>query len=184
MSAAEEVTAAVNGAAVTGLPIVTTLSFDTGGRTMMGLTPQGAVEMAGSLPNAPWRWVRIAASAPTSWWRPSSAMRAVADGDTILVAKGNCGIPEFRDGQIHYTGTPEIMATYARLARDAGAGIIGGCCGTTSEHLARDARRRSTPPSAARSPTSPPSSWRSARWALRRPASRTAAALDGGGDSR
>ena len=35
-----------------------------------------------------------------------------------------------------YSGTPELMAHYARLAMDAGARIIGGCCGTTPEHLA------------------------------------------------
>ena len=55
--------------------------------------------------------------------------------DAVVVAKGNCGIPEFIDGQIHYSGTPELMADYARLARDAGARIIGGCCGTNPEHL-------------------------------------------------
>jgi 5-methyltetrahydrofolate--homocysteine methyltransferase len=37
--------------------------------------------------------------------------------------------------RVHYNGTPEIMASYARLARDAGARIIGGCCGTMPEHL-------------------------------------------------
>ena len=52
------------------------------------------------------------------------------------MAKGNCGIPEYRDGQICYSGTPEIMADYARLARDCGARIIGGCCGTTAVHVA------------------------------------------------
>ena len=40
--------------------------------------------------------------------------------DPILVAKANCGIPEFIDGEIHYNGTPEIMARYATMARDAG----------------------------------------------------------------
>ena len=60
--------------------------------------------------------------------------RAANAGD-ILVAKGNCGIPQYDDGKIVYTGTPEIMADYARLARDAGARIIGGCCGTTAEHV-------------------------------------------------
>jgi 5-methyltetrahydrofolate--homocysteine methyltransferase len=57
------------------------------------------------------------------------------------VAKGNCGIPQYADGHIHYTGTPELMADYVRLALDAGAKIIGGCCGTSPEHLA--AMRRS-----------------------------------------
>jgi 5-methyltetrahydrofolate--homocysteine methyltransferase len=135
MSAAEEVEAAVRGAAATGLPIVTTLSFDTGGRTMMGITPQDAVRMAAGLPARP---VAVGANCgvgPSQLLATILAMRE-ADGDALLVAKGNCGIPEFRDGLIHYTGTPEIMASYARLARDAGAAVIGGCCGTTAAHLA------------------------------------------------
>ena len=56
--------------------------------------------------------------------------------DIAVVAKGNCGIPQYHDGHIHYTGTPELMADYARIALDAGARIIGGCCGTSPEHLA------------------------------------------------
>jgi 5-methyltetrahydrofolate--homocysteine methyltransferase len=136
MSAAEEVEAAVRGAAVTGLPIVTTLSFDTGGRTMMGITPQGAVQMAASLPVQPVALGANCGVGPNQLLATILAMREAAAPDAILIAKGNCGIPEFRDGLIHYTGTPEIMATYARLARDAGASVVGGCCGTTAEHLA------------------------------------------------
>ena len=60
---------------------------------------------------------------------------AAGEGAAV-VAKGNCGIPEYRDGQICYSGTPEIMAEYARLARDCGARIVGGCCGTTARHVA------------------------------------------------
>jgi 5-methyltetrahydrofolate--homocysteine methyltransferase len=56
--------------------------------------------------------------------------------DASVVAKGNCGIPQYVDGHIHYPGTPELMADYARIALDAGAKIIGGCCGTSPEHLA------------------------------------------------
>ena len=41
-----------------------------------------------------------------------------------IIAKGNCGIPRYIDGEIHYHGTPELMAKYAVLARDAGAEII------------------------------------------------------------
>ncbi|HMT14798.1 MAG TPA: homocysteine S-methyltransferase family protein, partial [Aestuariivirga sp.] len=52
------------------------------------------------------------------------------------VAKGNCGVPQYKDGHIHYSGTPELMADYARIALDAGARIIGGCCGTSPHHLA------------------------------------------------
>jgi 5-methyltetrahydrofolate--homocysteine methyltransferase len=135
MSAAEEVVAAVRGAAVTGLPVVTTLSFDTGGRTMMGITPQAAVRMAAELAVHPIAVGANCGVGPNQLLATILAMRE-ADGAAILIAKGNCGIPEFRDGLIHYTGTPEIMGTYACLARDAGASIIGGCCGTTAEHLA------------------------------------------------
>jgi 5-methyltetrahydrofolate--homocysteine methyltransferase len=53
-----------------------------------------------------------------------------------LVTKGNCGVPHFVGTEAVYSGTPELMANYARLAIDAGARIIGGCCGTTPEHLA------------------------------------------------
>jgi len=58
-------------------------------------------------------------------------------GERPVIAKGNAGIPKYVDGHIHYDGTPELMAEYAVLARDAGATIIGGCCGTMPEHLAK-----------------------------------------------
>jgi methionine synthase I (cobalamin-dependent) len=53
-----------------------------------------------------------------------------------VVAKGNCSIPQYVDGAIHFHGSPELMAQYALYARDAGATIIGGRCGTTPEHIA------------------------------------------------
>ena len=60
-----------------------------------------------------------------------------AAGSTLpVIAKGNAGIPKYHDGHIHYDGTPALMADYAVLARDCGATIIGGCCGTTPAHLA------------------------------------------------
>jgi 5-methyltetrahydrofolate--homocysteine methyltransferase len=52
-----------------------------------------------------------------------------------VIAKGNAGIPKYKAGEIHYDGTPELMGDYAVLARDAGARIIGGCCGTMPDHL-------------------------------------------------
>ena len=58
-----------------------------------------------------------------------------AGPDLPIIAKGNAGIPKYHDGHIHYDGTPSLMADYAVLARDCGATIIGGCCGTTPEHL-------------------------------------------------
>ena len=57
------------------------------------------------------------------------------DEEKILVAKANCGIPEFSGDKITYNGTPEMMAQYARYAFDMGAKIIGGCCGTSHLHI-------------------------------------------------
>ena len=53
-----------------------------------------------------------------------------------VVAKANAGIPRVHGDHVHYSGSPELMADYARLALDAGARIIGGCCGTSPAHLA------------------------------------------------
>ncbi len=136
MSAGGELAAAVAGASRTGLPIVTTMSFDTNGRTMMGTTPEGAIDLFRGLPARPSAYGANCGIGPAQLLMTLLAMAGRGDGDEIIVAKGNCGVPVFRDGQIHYSGTPEIMAAYARLARDAGARIIGGCCGTGPEHLA------------------------------------------------
>ena len=59
------------------------------------------------------------------------------DTERPIIAKGNAGIPKYVDGHIHYDGTPDLMADYAVLARDSGAKIIGGCCGTMPEHLVK-----------------------------------------------
>ncbi|HME39070.1 MAG TPA: betaine--homocysteine S-methyltransferase [Steroidobacteraceae bacterium] len=133
MSSIEETEAAVAGARVTGLPIVATLSFDTNGRTMMGITPN---ELAGLH-----RKHGLAACGSNCGTGPSELvacvvnLAAASDSAAILVAKANCGIPQFVDGKIQFNGTPELMAQYACLALDAGARIIGGCCGTTPAHL-------------------------------------------------
>ena len=52
------------------------------------------------------------------------------------IAKANAGVPQWHGAHIHYSGSPELMAIYAGLAIDAGARIVGGCCGTKPEHLA------------------------------------------------
>ena len=51
-------------------------------------------------------------------------------------ALGNCGVPQFQGTEIVYSGTPELMGRYAAMAVDAGARIVGGCCGTTPAHIA------------------------------------------------
>jgi methionine synthase I (cobalamin-dependent) len=56
--------------------------------------------------------------------------------DAKIVAKANAGVPQWHGAHIHYSGTPELMADYARLAIDAGASVIGGCCGNKPAHVA------------------------------------------------
>ena len=68
-----------------------------------------------------------------------------SDPSANVIVKGNCGIPEFRGAEIYYSGTPELMSEYARLAINSGARIIGGCCGTSLQPLSRHARRHRRP---------------------------------------
>lgn len=140
MSSEEELKAAVEGAARAGLPIVTTMSFDTNGRTMMGITPKAFGALTAALAVQP---AAIGANCGVGASELIATVLGITEArpDAAVVAKGNCGIPQYVDGHIHYTGTPELMADYARIALDAGAKIIGGCCGTSPEHLA--AMRRS-----------------------------------------
>ena len=135
MSSREEVEAAATGAATTGLPIVCTLTFDTAGRTMMGMTPEDAAEFCQGLQASPAAFGANCGNGPAELVNAMTRLANAADGDAVLVAKSNCGIPEFVEGKIHYNGTPKIMSDYARMARDAGARIIGGCCGSTPDHL-------------------------------------------------
>jgi|TARA_B110000971_G_scaffold29709_1_gene26746 methionine synthase I (cobalamin-dependent) len=137
MSSQEEVELAVEGASQAGLPIVFTMSFDTNGRTMMGV---GAADMM----NLHHRVKPHAHACGTNCGVGASEVvaavlnmkaTAVEGTDPVIVAKANCGIPEFVNGKIVYNGTPEIMANYAIMARNAGARIIGGCCGTSPEHV-------------------------------------------------
>ena len=131
----EELSAAVTGARATGLPVVCTMSFDTAGRTMMGITPAQFVDAAHSASPRPTAFGGNCGIGPSELLAVLVNMREAADPDDILVTKSNCGVPEFVDGEIAYQGTPELMADYARLCLDAGARIIGGCCGTTPEHI-------------------------------------------------
>ena len=132
MSALEEVEAATAAAKTTGLPVMATMTFDTAGRSMMGILPadyaQFAVEHG------------LHGYGANCGIGPAELMDAVLgikkDNAPFLIAKGNCGIPSYQDGAIHYHGTPELMAEYALFARDAGAQIIGGCCGTSPAHVA------------------------------------------------
>ncbi len=136
LSSKEEMRAAGTAAATTGLPVIATMTFDTNGSTMMGVSP---VELVALYRETVPRLAAFGANCGIGAADLIGALLAMSQqltSDDTLVAKSNCGIPAFVDGRIHYSGTPELMSRYAELALDSGARIIGGCCGTTPEHLA------------------------------------------------
>ncbi|CAG1000324.1 MAG: betaine--homocysteine S-methyltransferase [Rhizobiaceae bacterium] len=135
MSAPDEIHAAAEAAIRVGLPYTYTGSFDTAGRTMMGLLPKDIHGVTTDLAEQP---VGVGANCGVgaSDILASLLDMSAAKPDATLIVKGNCGIPEFRGTEIHYSGTPELMADYVRLAVDSGARIVGGCCGTSFTHLA------------------------------------------------
>ncbi|HEX6572458.1 MAG TPA: betaine--homocysteine S-methyltransferase [Steroidobacteraceae bacterium] len=135
MSSLEEIRAAALAAAHVGLPFTFTASFDTAGRTMMGVTPAALVEFAQSLDPRP---ISIGANCGVG---ASDLVMSVLgmtarEAGIPIIAKANAGIPRFVGAHIHYSGTPDLMSQYVHLAVDAGARIVGGCCGTHFDHLA------------------------------------------------
>ena len=134
MSDLEEVRAAVEGVRkATDLPLLVTLSFDTRGRTMMGVKPERAAKALLSL------GVDVmGANCGRTLSETLEAvlkMRAVAP-DATLMAKPNAGLPHAEGGDLVYDVTPEIMAEYAqRFVKEAGVRIFGGCCGSTPDHI-------------------------------------------------
>jgi 5-methyltetrahydrofolate--homocysteine methyltransferase len=135
MSAPEEARAAARAAIAVGLPYVVTCSFDTAGRTMMGMLPGELLPLFDDLAVAPLAVGANCGVGASDILVTQLAMSAAAP-DRLYVSKGNCGIPQFCGAEVAYSGTPALMAAYARLAVDAGARIVGGCCGTSAEHLA------------------------------------------------
>jgi methionine synthase I (cobalamin-dependent) len=135
MSAPEEIRAAAAAAAAAAMPYTITASFDTAGRTMMGLQPAALVDFAAALEPGP---VAVGANCGVGASDLVMSILAMTEAHpaAVVVAKANCGIPQWHGDHIHYSGTPELMALYAELAVDAGARIIGGCCGTSAAHVA------------------------------------------------
>lgn len=134
ISAAEEMAAAAEAIAEVDMPWCCTMSFDTAGRTMMGLTSAGLAALVEKLPRQPLAFGANCGVGASDLMRTVLGFSATGT-ERPVIAKGNAGIPKYVDGHIHYDGTPDLMADYACLARDAGARIIGGCCGTTPDHL-------------------------------------------------
>lgn len=151
ISAPEEFRAAAEAFALADMPWCGTMSFDTAGRTMMGVTSVDMAKLVQEFDNAPLAFGANCGTGPADMLRTVLGFASQESGIPII-SKGNAGIPKYVDGKIHYDGTPELMSEYAVMARDAGAKIIGGCCGTLPGHLhkmreALDSTPRSAAPS-------------------------------------
>ena len=134
MSDLNEIKAAIQGVrqAAPGIALIATMTFDTRGHTMMGVTPEeavtalaswGADAIGGNCGNGPDELIPVIAQ-----------MHAAAP-DVVLVAKSNAGMPELVDMRAVYRADPATMAAQVMEMRDAGATIVGGCCGSSPDHL-------------------------------------------------
>ena len=134
MSHLDEVAAAVEGArSVSDLPVCTTLSFDTAGRTMMGVSGEDAVNRLTELGVD-----AIGANCGNNLADTEAALHEMraANPDVPLISKANAGMPEWHGTDLHYSGDPEVMAAHAVRQREAEIQIIGACCGSSPKHLA------------------------------------------------
>lgn len=138
MSDLDEVRAAIEGARAAGsdtsLPVVATLSFDTNGRTMMGVTAAEAVTKL-----RPYELAAVGANCGQNLPDTMAAIQEMrgVDPQIPLIAKANAGIPKWgEDGQLIYDGTPEVMAGFAYHVHQLGAQLIGACCGSSPETIA------------------------------------------------
>jgi methionine synthase I (cobalamin-dependent) len=133
MSDLNEAKAAVEGARrATELPILVTMSFDTHGRTMMGVKPEDAAKEL-------WAMGIDAVGANcgrtlTENLEAIQKMREVLP-EATLMAKPNAGLPHMEGGESVYDVTPEIMADYAQKFAALDVKIFGGCCGSTPDHI-------------------------------------------------
>ncbi len=134
MSSEEEILAASLAAIKLDMPFVFTASFDTAGKTMMGLAPSALAKLAASLPQMPVAYGANCGVGASDLLMSVQSMTQT-DPQAIIVGKANCGIPIVKGKTTVYTGTPELMADYVEFAANSGVRIIGGCCGTSPVHI-------------------------------------------------
>ena len=135
MSDLDEVEAAVRGArSACDLPVAATMSFDTAGRTMMGVTGTEMAERLGGLGLA-----AIGANCGNNVADTEAAVIAAtaASAGTPVISKPNAGVPVWSGDALVYDGTPEVLAAHAHRAQAAGVAVIGSCCGSTPAHTAK-----------------------------------------------
>jgi len=122
---------AIKAALPFGTPIICTMTFDANGRTLMGTD---AASAARALVGFGVRVVGANCGLGPEAMLP--LVRQMAASGAFVMMQPNAGLPSVGGGEVAYSVTPETMADYAVRFVDSGAGIVGGCCGSTPEHIA------------------------------------------------
>jgi methionine synthase I (cobalamin-dependent) len=131
--ALDEALAAIEGVRrASVLPLVVSFSFDRGTRTMMGLSPTQVIESIGPLGVA-----AIGANCGRSLQDMERVLHefAALNAGIPLWIKPNAGLPRMVGDVARYDTAPAEMAEFARRFIDAGAQVVGGCCGSSPEHV-------------------------------------------------
>ena len=134
----DEALAAIEGTRrASDLPLVVTFSFDQGTRTMMGHSPADVVEAI-----VPLGVTAIGANCGKSLADADVVAAEFVDlaGDVPVWIKPNAGVPKIVGDQVVYEAGPTMLAAHVRRYVEQGARIVGGCCGSTPEHVAAIAR--------------------------------------------
>lgn len=111
------------------LPVMVTLSFEEDGRTLYGTDPVTALTVLQSMGAD-----AIGANCSSGADRMLDIIKKMSSVAKVpVIAKPNCGMPVLKNGMTTYSDTPEEFALGVKELVSAGAGVIGGCCGTDPE---------------------------------------------------
>lgn len=115
-----------------GLPVFASMAFETSGRTMMGVKPEDAArELSAAGADV------VGANCSVGPEVVENALRAMAAAvpGLRLLGKPNAGLPRVEGGRTVYSVSPEDMGAFAQRAIGLGARVLGGCCGSTPDHI-------------------------------------------------
>jgi 5-methyltetrahydrofolate--homocysteine methyltransferase len=129
----QEMRAAVLAAQEVGILPICTMTFEASGRTIMGISPEQAIEELTQL------GVKImgtnCGTGPEDMLNVVEKMARNHPEGVYLIAQPNAGVPKLVDGKTVFDATPEKMAEYAEKYVKLGVNIVGACCGSTPAHI-------------------------------------------------
>jgi 5-methyltetrahydrofolate--homocysteine methyltransferase len=130
-----EIEQGIKAALPTGLPVICTMTFDSAGRTVMGLdaarAAQALLDLGASV---------VGSNCGVGPDAMLAVVETMAKTGAHVMAQPNAGLPHVDAGETTYDITPATMAEYAVKFVSAGARIVGGCCGSTPAHIAAIAK--------------------------------------------